>query len=565
MSEPSETGPSWDEPEPSPAPALPVKKRRWWRFDDGDAAALLRSLLLLAVVGVSVVHFCNLVRAAWLADFISSNTLRARMLFNQEAAAGGAVGVGLGLVLRFMRPRAAGLVRLQATARWLAPLALLGLLPGLFSSRAWPDQLNMVLAFAAVVLGFEPLMRVHLGADRAALPWAGLRARLGGLWARLPPLPGFLRRWGPLLFVVCCALGYAAYASFYTIRNHWHFNTFDYDLGQYDNIFYNALRGRPMRCTPLIREGNWTELRNHAELATYAFLPFYALSPRAEMLLAIQSTVLGLGAIPLYRFAARRLPRWIAVTLALAYLLFAPMHSANFFDFHMQPVAAGIILWMIDLFDERRYKTFAVLFLVALGCREDISVGLTVFGVFLVLTGHRVRAGALVAALAATYFVVMRFIVMPSFGQWGFEGIYKDLFPANDHSFAGVIATLISNPLYVFKTILTTDKLRYALQILVPLAFLPLRRPYLWLLLAPGSLFTILTTEYPPTTQINYQYSGHFIPYIFTAAVLALAAYGDTPEGRRRQTAAILAVALGTLLTTAHWGGIPPRPQFHSG
>jgi uncharacterized membrane protein len=246
-------------------------------------------------------------------------------------------------------------------------------------------------------------------------------------------------------------------------------------------------------------------------------------------------------------------------------LFYPPLHGANFFDFHFQPVAAVFVLWTIDAFDERRWYLFAPFYLLAIGCREDVSVGLTIFGIFLMVTGHRVRQGALIALVSATYFVVMRFFVMPSFGGWGFHHIYKDLFPKGDESFAGVVKTLLSNPLFSFKTLLTADKLRYALQILAPIAFLPLRRPYLWLALVPGFVVTLMTTSYGPTTEINFQYSGLFIGYIFPAAALALAAYGVDPQQRRRRTAAVVVLVMGTLLTTWHWGAIPPRLQFRSG
>ena len=117
--------------------------------------------------------------------------------------------------------------------------------------------------------------------------------------------------------------------------------------------------------------------------------------------------------------------------------------------------------------------------------------------------------------------------------------IYKDLYPQPDgpHSYGGIIYTLATNPIYVFRTLLTEDKLRYALQIATPLAFLPLRRSYLLPALAPGFLFTLMTTAYPPTTDIAFQYSGHFTPYLFTASAVALAAYA----GQRQAICALQA------------------------
>src|SRR5262249_15335505 len=103
------------------------------------------------------------------------------------------------------------------------------------------------------------------------------------------------------------------------------------------------------------------------------------------------------------------------------------------------------------------------------------------------------------------------FVIMPSFGPWFFQDVYKDLLPEGAANFGGVIATMLSNPIFTIRSLLTADKLRYALQILLPLAFLPIRRSYLIVSVVPGSIFTLLTTQYAPTIDIGFQYSGHFL------------------------------------------------------
>ena len=123
---------------------------------------------------------------------------------------------------------------------------------------------------------------------------------------------------------------------------------------------------------------------------------------------------------------------------------------------------------------------------------------------------------------------------------------------------------MVTNPLFTLKTMLTAEKLRYLLQILAPLAFLPLRRRYLLLSLVPGAFFTLLTTNYPPTTDIAYQYSAHFVAYIFPAAALALAAIAKQPDGVAAQRAAVATLIMATIICTAHWGAIPPRRNFRS-
>jgi len=200
-----------------------------------------------------------------------------------------------------------------------------------------------------------------------------------------------------------------------------------------------------------------------------------------------------------------------------------------------------------------------------LSCREDISIGLAVLGLYLLLVRHRPRAGLALAVSAATYFVVIRFAIMPKFGTGWFSNIYKDLYPQplGPFSYGGVMQTLITNPAIVFRTLLTADKLKYFLQITAPLAFLPLRRAYLLPALVPGAMLTLLTTGYGPTTDIAFQYSGHFTPYVFAASAVALASYrGARPAVFRSVVAAL---ALSTFLCTRDWGAFPPSGSLKGG
>src|SRR5439155_19610847 len=106
---------------------------------------------------------------------------------------------------------------------------------------------------------------------------------------------------------------------------------------------------------------------------------------------------------------------------------------------------------------------------------------------------------------------------------------------------------------------LTSDKLRYFLQIMTPIAFLPIRRAWLLPALAPGTMFTLLTTGYEPTTDIGFQYSGQFTAYVFTASAVMLSTYRSDPRGRLKMRAALAALAAGTILSTAQWGAFPPH------
>jgi uncharacterized membrane protein len=520
-----------------------------------------RAFVWLALAGASLALCAQELfgRAAFWTDVWRANSLSltARRALIASMVAG-VVLVWAGAAAWLWRRGRPGVPALDRLARLASPLVLAALWPGVWRSEAWPDALQGSIVIAALVLALEPLVRRAL----AAVPASSL-AELGRALAHVP---GFVRRWAPPLLVVAGALGYALYMSHYTLLNHHRFNTASYDLGIYDNQFWHALHGHPFHSSPVLRhDRDWTLLKTHAELSMYALLPFYALSPRPETLLILQSFLLAAGAIPIYRFAARRLPRPTACVLALAYLHYAPLHGANFYDFHFQPLGAVFVLFVIDFLDEGRLVLGVIAFVLALTTREDISIMLAVYGVFLVASGERVRAGAVLAAISGVYFVVIKFVVMPHFGSWWFADMYRDLLPSDDRGFGGMLQTLLLNPIYVARTLMEPDKLRYALQMTVPLAFVPLRWPRLWWFLIPGSLLTLLSTHYAPAIDIAFQYSAYWFAMLFPATALGLAAFGAGDDGVLRRRAAVAALIAGTLLMTRHFGAIPPRDGFRAG
>ncbi|MDP9037450.1 MAG: DUF2079 domain-containing protein [Myxococcota bacterium] len=523
-------------------------------------ATAARSSALLAVLGASIVLSVWEIagRDAWLDPFLGRNELslsaRHRLLCWMV---GGACAPSLvALAVLAWRRSPTVLTHVKRLARLLAPATLLA--PAIALCRVAPWQNDPVLlgfAIAIVVLVFERAVESSL----RSLP-ADLLSDIVFGRERSTPSAWRVTR----LVIIAASLGYGAFVTVLTIRYHNRLGTAAFDLGGYDNLFYNALHGRPLRATVAIPSGkNWSTLSTHAELSMYAFLPFYALRPGPEALLCIQAIMVGLGAVPIYLIAARRLRPVAAMVLALAYLLFPPVHSGNFYDFHFQPLGSTLVLWCFYFLAARKDVLFAVFFILALGCREDVSMSLAVAGILMLATGYRPVAGLIIAAISVIYFVAVRFVVMPMFGSWWFQDMYKDLLPAGDRSLFGVIKTVVSNPIFTLGTLLTREKLLHVLQIFLPLAFLPMRRSWIWFGFVPAVLGTILTTGYHPTTDTTFQYVFYWVPFVFVGAAVVLQQL-ERERGRPHQAAALAAMALATFLASLHWGVVLQRETFAS-
>jgi uncharacterized membrane protein len=294
------------------------------------------------------------------------------------------------------------------------------------------------------------------------------------------------------------------------------------------------------------------------------WVPICRLSPSGEGLLVLQAAMAGFAGWTLYLFACTQIPRWSAVIVSYAYLLYAPLHGPNFYDFHelMPPLLWHFLLyWAIA-----KEKNWLVALLVPLlwTYREDLTIGLTVLGVFLLVTGIRPRMGIAIALASFTYFVIVKLIIMPRLWPGWFDLIYKEL-QAGERGLGSVVQTILINPAYFLTTMLKEQKLVYLLHMFTPLALLPARRWSLLLLAAPGFAFSLLTTGYPPTLSIAFQYTCHAIPYVFAASVLMLRVIGRNEDGALRRRAALGAVALGVLAHSYVFGAVLQHQTFVGG
>jgi uncharacterized membrane protein len=92
-----------------------------------------------------------------------------------------------------------------------------------------------------------------------------------------------------------------------------------------------------------------------------------------------------------------------------------------------------------------------------------------------------------------------------------------------------------------------------------------MRKPYLALLALPGFFFTLMTTEYKPTIQISFQYTTHWIPYLFGGTVIALHLLSRREHGVVLRRAALGALCFTLLSHSYIFGAILQRDTFVGG
>jgi uncharacterized membrane protein len=538
-----------DRPEPPP-------EDRW--------AIGSRVLTLSALLGAAAIVWWQFAfRSRWVTEFLESNTLDSpdqRMTLVAGFVGGLGLGgvVGAGILFWLWRQRFSWKLA-EEWAWFLSPLIALPILPIVFRFKPWQNHHQALLIVVLVgSLFLETMLIRSLTSVPAAVNewWDGVGEQI----------PSKLKLKGPFVAVLACAVGYALFMSFYLVRWHFKLRTHNFDLSINNNLIYGGLHGKILQSTVVFPTEPGKYLANHAKFGTYLFLPIYALYPKPETLLVLQSVLLGASALPLYGFARRHVSDWMAVAIVVAFLSYYPMHSANFSEFQNVPIAAFFLFLLVWAAETRRWVICGLATATALLLREDIPIGVAVIGGFLLLTGHRSKPGLIIAVVALTYFVYLRFHVMDEAGEWWYPNMYKDLWADGEKGYKSVIKTLITNPLFVLSKLVVEKKLIYLLHLLVPVSFLPARRWYLWAAFLPGILLTLLVTNYDPPTLFSFHYVMHWAPYLFLAVPLALEAIGKSLDaGLPRMRAAAVTMVCASLVLTYNYGAFSRRPSSFKG
>ena len=525
------------------------------------ANAATGALLLLGSGGALGLALSTSLWVARAGDFLLHNrlpgALRMRLLVTGGSSA---LALAAGPICAWLAGRITA-TRLREIGERLSPLLPLGLAGLLLDAFVWSEA-RLVHLVACAVLAWltQRCLRARALAPSLRVErWLVERlteSALGRASAAVASRPNL-----PTGVLLAAATAYAAWFSFVTLQAHWNGYTHSYDLAIFDNLMWNVIHGGKFLISTPAGGGESSHFGRHATLLAYLFAPFYALHPSAATLLVLQAVLIGFAALPLFAFARFHLGPWAACAIALAYLLYPPLHGANLYDFHFLSTSPFFIFCLAHALETKSGAWLAVSTLLTLACREDVAIAVAVLGAYHVLANRRVRAGLVLVVVGGAWFALMKFVLMPLAASGAsYAEIYQGLLPEGETGFGGVLQTLLTNPTFVLGSLLTAPKLEYALLVLAPLAFVPMRRPLGALFLLPGVVFTLLSTDYPPAISIGFQYTAFWSPYLFVAAVLLLRsdsfAPAGTPQARAAQRAWLGALCALTLLCSYQYGAV---------
>ena len=330
-----------------------------------------------------------------------------------------------------------------------------------------------------------------------------------------------------------------------------------FDMAVFDQAYWNSTQGRLFEST--LDRGTCeprTLFGGHFAPIHFAVLPLYAIVPRAETLLVVQTAALGAGVWPVYQIARDRLrPGLERLAPAASYFLLAPLGWMSLFDFHEIPLAV-VPLGFALLFVTRGQHGRAVLvLLVSFLIKEELPLVALGFGAYLLAKRDWLSAGVVIA-LSVGWFVLAVKVIIPVFagGDYRYTSFYASL--GNDE--VEIVRTVLTDPGRTLGALVDDGrmKLRFVAAIFGPGLGLVALSGAGVLLVLPTLAYSLLS-DYSHQYSLQTHYPAVLLPLAVGTSIIGLARLGGTV--RRVAPVAMLASSLAFAYL---YGDLPLAPKF---
>jgi uncharacterized membrane protein len=356
----------------------------------------------------------------------------------------------------------------------------------------------------------------------------------------------------PPALLAAMVVAFVVFFAWLSMHRHLTFGTAGNDLGNMDQAVWNTSQGRWFESTNW--RGGTNRLGAHVEPILLPLAALYLVAPTPLTLLVVQAALVGLGALPLFWLAMRRLgSAWAALPFAAAYLMFPSLQAAVLYEFHPLTLTAPFFALAVAGLLERKTVPFLAGTVLAVACKEDMPLVAIGMGLYALVFQRRWWLGGTTVALAGLWFLFVNLYVIPSFNPGGASPYlprYRDL----GSSVPEILFTMITQPWRALPLLADGDPAGYLLALLLPVAFLALLAPEVAILALPPLAENLVSNSVlQKTPEINH-YPAPIVPFVVAAATVGAARvvrWASRWGGRRL---ALVGVACLTLAFTVVYG-----------
>jgi len=229
-----------------------------------------------------------------------------------------------------------------------------------------------------------------------------------------------------------------------------------------------------------------------------------------------------------------------------AVTLYLPLHLANLYDLHADPLAMPFILFSFLFAHRRQWKAFALCMLLAMLCKEYVALVYVGFGAWLFFKSP--KAGCIVSASSFLFFVLVIKVFVPAFNQGSVPDVmiynYGDMGGAK--GLFGIALYILTHPGFLIDRLFRSGNIVAFISMLLPFLFLPLRS---FPLILAGGLIVLKNALSGAGIELLVHRETLFVPFVIYALVIT---FSGKEKGLRFRVIAVSFALIITFMLQGH-------------
>jgi uncharacterized membrane protein len=352
----------------------------------------------------------------------------------------------------------------------------------------------------------------------------------------------------PLSILFLMILVYSFVLGNMALIKHNSFGTSGFDIGIIDQGTWLLSQGK----VAYVTVAGLHLFGTHVRIIQLFVAPLYWIWDDIRLLLILQTIVISLGALPIYLLAKDKIRnRWITLVFPFSYLLFPSLEYMNLWQYHQESLATTFILFAFYFVTRKKYAIFYLFSLLALICKEDVSLVILFLGMYIYIMHDR-KVGIITSLGALLWLFIALKMILP---YYGVGSLHLGRFTHLGSGPIGIIKRSIFNQNNIISYVWTPEKREYIFHLLAPVGFLPLLNP-LTLFIPVPQLTSNLLSSHSYQHFIRYgNYTATIIPFIFISTI-----YGSAKLMKNRRSKILIAALLVSTSILSNYYFMNPSP-----
>ena len=281
----------------------------------------------------------------------------------------------------------------------------------------------------------------------------------------------------------------------------------NFDLGLFSQMFHYMKENLTMNVTSE-RDRLLSHMCVHVSPAFYFILPAYMLFSSPLTLQIMQVLIIAAGIIPFVLICRVHGMKWkVTAAMSVCYFMYPALSGGCFYDIHENMFLPLFILLLIYSMEKNSTWGIFLSAVLVLSVKEDAAVYVAVIALYMIVGRRMYKKGAAVFAISLLYFICTS-VFLTKAGDGVMTYRFYNMMFSHEQGFSGIIRTIISDPAFIITQMFKAGKMKYILQMFVPVMFIPLITNKLsrYILLIPLVLFNLMP-DYAYQHNIFFQYS----------------------------------------------------------